>query len=50
MPSDGLRYHATPTGYVLYSIGPDLKDNLGASLKDKQGDIAYVVANFSDHK
>jgi hypothetical protein len=44
-PYDGqpLRYKPKSDGYVLYSIGPDLKDNFGQRLNGKEGDIVFEV-------
>jgi hypothetical protein len=43
-PYDGhpLRYKPKDDGYVLYSIGPDLKDDFGQGLKGKRGDIVFT--------
>jgi hypothetical protein len=44
-PFDGqpLRYRTQGAGYVLYSIGPDLKDDGGTHLKGKSGDLVFAV-------
>jgi len=44
-PYDGqpLRYKTKTDGYVLYSVGPDLKDNLGQRTNDKEGNIVFAV-------
>jgi hypothetical protein len=44
-PFDGqpLRYRPQGAGYVLYSIGPDLKDDGGTRLKGKMGDLVFAV-------
>jgi hypothetical protein len=44
-PFDGgpLRYQKKDKGYVLYSIGPDLKDDSGARMNGKAGDIVFSV-------
>ena len=44
-PFDGqpLRYQKKGSGYMLYSIGPDLKDNSGERKNGKDGDIAFAV-------
>jgi hypothetical protein len=44
-PFDGqpLRYRNQGTGYVLYSIGPDLKDDGGKPMNGKEGDIVFTV-------
>ena len=44
-PFDGqpLRYRKQDAGYVLYSIGPDLKDNGGKQMTAKGGDIVFSV-------
>jgi hypothetical protein len=46
-PFDGapLRYRKTGAGYLVYSIGPDLKDNSGERLEGKPGDIVFAVAS-----
>jgi RNA polymerase sigma factor (sigma-70 family) len=45
-PFDGhpLRYRKQGAGYVLYSIGPDLKDDGGKPLTTKGGDMVFAVA------
>ena len=44
-PFDGqpLRYRKQGAGYVLYSIGPDLKDDGGKRMDGKNGDIVFTV-------
>ncbi len=44
-PFDGqpLRYRKQGDGYVLYSIGPDLKDDGGKPMNGKNGDIVFTV-------
>jgi len=44
-PFDGqpLRYRKQDAGYVLYSIGPDLKDDGGKPMNGKEGDIVFSV-------
>jgi hypothetical protein len=44
-PFDGqpLRYHSQGAGYVLYSIGPDLKDDGGKRMTAKGGDLVFAV-------
>jgi hypothetical protein len=44
-PFDGqsLRYRKKGGGYLLYSIGPDLKDDSGERMIGKEGDIAFEV-------
>ena len=44
-PFDGqpLRYRKQDAGYVLYSIGPDLKDDGGKPMNGKGGDIVFTV-------
>jgi hypothetical protein len=44
-PFDGqpLRYRKKGDGYVLYSIGPDLKDDSGERINGKEGDIVFTV-------
>lgn len=44
-PFDGqpLRYQKKGSGYMLYSIGPDLKDNAGERKHGKDGDIVFAV-------
>src|SRR5581483_2669687 len=44
-PFDGqpLRYRTKGSGYLLYSIGPDLKDDSGTRMKGKQGDLVFQV-------
>jgi RNA polymerase sigma factor (sigma-70 family) len=45
-PFDGqpLRYRKQGAGYILYSIGPDLKDDSGKPMKGNVGDIVFGVA------
>ena len=44
-PFDGqpLRYRIKANGYLLYSIGPDLKDDSGDPIIGKNGDIVFMV-------
>jgi hypothetical protein len=44
-PFDGqpLRYRPQGHGYMLYSIGPDLKDDGGKRMTGKTGDIVFAV-------
>ena len=44
-PFDGqlLRYGKRAAGYVLYSIGPDLKDDGGKRMTGKDGDMVFTV-------
>jgi hypothetical protein len=44
-PFDGqpLRYQKQATGYVLYSIGWDLKDDGGKPMNGKGGDIVFTI-------
>jgi len=44
-PFDGqpLRYRKKGSGYLLYSIGPDLKDDSGQRMDGKNGDITFTV-------
>ena len=44
-PFDGkpLRYRKQSSGYVLYSIGPDLKDNGGRPMTGSRGDMVFSV-------
>ena len=44
-PFDGqpLRYRKQDDGYVLYSIGSDLKDDGGKPMNGKGGDIVFTV-------
>lgn len=44
-PYDGqpLRYKTKTDGYVLYSVGPALKDNLGQRLNGKEENIMFEV-------
>jgi hypothetical protein len=46
-PYDGqpLRYHKTKTGYQLYSVGPNLRDDGGQRGKQDDGDIVFEVLN-----
>jgi len=45
-PFDGqpLRYRKQGSGYIPYSIGPDLKDDLGQRMNANVGDIVFAVA------
>ena len=44
-PFDGqpLRYRKHDSGYLLYSIGPDLKDDGGQRLASGKGDLVFEV-------
>jgi hypothetical protein len=44
-PFDGqpLRYRKQNDGYVLYSIGPDLKNNGGNQMNGKGRDLVFTV-------
>jgi hypothetical protein len=44
-PFDGqtLRYRKQGAGYVLYSVGPDLKDDGGERRTAKGGDMVFIV-------
>ena len=44
-PFDGqpLRYREKGTGYLLYSIGPDLKDDSGERMNGKDIVLAVVT-------
>jgi hypothetical protein len=44
-PFDGqpLHYKTKSSGYTLYSIGPDLKDDGGERKGEKGGDIVFEV-------
>jgi hypothetical protein len=44
-PFDGeqLRYQKKGNGYLLYSIGPDLKDSSGERKHGQEGDIVFAV-------
>ena len=44
-PFDGqpLRFRNKAGGYLLYSIGPDLKNDSGERMNGKQGDIVFAV-------
>ena len=44
-PFDGqpLRYQKKGSGYMLYSVGPDLMDNSGERKHGKDGDIVFEV-------
>jgi hypothetical protein len=44
-PFDGqpIRYRTKGEGYLLYSIGPDLKDDSGARLNGNDGDLVFAV-------
>jgi len=46
-PFDGqpLRYKANGSGYVLYSVGPDLRDDSGLRMSGKEGDIVFAVVD-----
>ena len=46
-PFDGrsLRYHKVGKGYVLYSIGQNLKDDGGKPGIGREGDIVFTVVN-----
>ncbi|NOS72149.1 MAG: hypothetical protein HOP33_19765 [Verrucomicrobia bacterium] len=46
-PFDGqsLRYRKEGNGYVLYSIGKDIKDDNGKRLKQQDGDLVFSVIN-----
>jgi hypothetical protein len=46
-PFDGqpLRYRGNGSGYVLYSIGPDLKDDSGNRMSGNTGDIVFAVVD-----
>jgi len=46
-PFDGqpLRYRKQGDGYVLYSIGPDLKNDGGKPMSGKGGDIVFTVVS-----
>jgi hypothetical protein len=50
-PYDGqpLRYHKTTTGYQLYSVGPNLRDDGGQRGKQDDGDIVFEVVKPVDH-
>jgi len=45
-PFDGqpLRYRQKGPGYVLYSVGPDLKDDGGQRMAGKNGDLVFEIA------
>jgi hypothetical protein len=51
-PFDGqpLRYEKKAAGYALYSIGPDLRDDSGARMKGKVGDIVFEVVTSSKRR
>jgi hypothetical protein len=44
-PFDGqpMRYRSKGAGYLLYSIGPDLKDDSGQRINGKDGDIVFAA-------
>jgi hypothetical protein len=44
-PFDGqsLRYRKEAAGYLLYSIGPDLRDDSGWRMHGNDGDIVFAV-------
>lgn len=44
-PFDGqpMRYRKEGTGYLLYSIGPDLKDDGGRRMTNNVGDMTFTV-------
>ena len=44
-PFDGqpLRYKTKGLAYELYSVGPDLTDDLGRRMNGKDGDIVFAV-------
>jgi hypothetical protein len=48
-PFDGLplRYRKKGGGYLLYSIGPNLKDDSGERMNGKEGDIVFAVVTPS---
>ncbi len=48
-PFDGqtIRYRPDGDGYVLYSIGPDLKDDSGLPMRGKDGDIVFTLVQAS---
>jgi hypothetical protein len=48
-PFDGqpLRYRKTAHGYLLYSIGQDLKDDGGKRESDGKGDLVFEIVNAS---
>jgi hypothetical protein len=47
-PFDGqpLRYRKQGPGYILYSVGPDLKDDMGQRMKANIGDIVFAVTTL----
>jgi hypothetical protein len=45
-----LRYRANGSGYVLYSIGPDLRDDSGHRMSGKDGDIVFAALNHKAEK
>ena len=49
-PFDGqpLRYHKTATGYLLYSIGPDLKDDGGKPESGGKGDLVFKIVTVTE--
>jgi hypothetical protein len=46
-PFDGqpLRYKTNGSGYVLYSIGPDLRDDSGHRMSGKEGDLVFTIVD-----
>jgi len=46
-PFDGqpLRYHRQGSGYILYSIGPDLKDDGGRRMTGSTGDLVFAIVS-----
>jgi hypothetical protein len=44
-PFDGkpLRYRRDGGSYVLYSVGPDRRDDGGRAIRDQQGEVSHVV-------
>jgi hypothetical protein len=40
---DSLRYQKRGSGYSLYSVGPDLKDNSAARKNGREGDLVFAV-------
>jgi hypothetical protein len=49
-PFDGqpLRYRKTATGYQLYSIGPDLKDDGGKRESSGKGDLVFEIVSVTE--
>ena len=43
-----LRYHKTKTGYQLYSVGPNLRDDGGQRGEKDEGDIVFEVVKPAD--